>query len=104
MARKRRRNEYLASLCKKQNLKHNKREPEVKHGYLTTRITPNTEFFYAVIVEEAVVINGNKRNKLQWKLGIITEVYSGRYDKSKDLRLGAGIVPGMQRLHLLDLS
>ena len=52
---KRLRNEYRTSLWEWHNLKHNKRETEVRVG-------------------EVVVIEGDGWNKAQWKLKIITEV------------------------------
>lgn len=70
-ARKRRRSGYLTQLQEKQKLKHNKRGPEVR-------------------VEEVVAIKGNRQNKLQWKLRIITEAFSGRDGKMRALRLRAG--------------
>ena len=70
-ARKRRRSGYLTQLQEKQKLKHNKREPEVR-------------------VEEVVPIKSNRQNKLQCKLRIITEAFSGRDDKMRALRLRAG--------------
>ena len=64
------RNEYLTWLRERHNLKQKEREPEVKLG-------------------EVVVIKSDERNKAQWKLGIITEVYLGRDCKVRAVRLRA---------------
>ena len=56
---KRWRSEYLMSLRERHNLKHSKKESEVKVG-------------------EVVVIEGEERNRVQWNIGIITEIYPGK--------------------------
>ena len=70
------------------NLKHNKRESEVKTG-------------------EVVVIKGDEKNKAQWKIGIITEVYPGRDGKVRAVKLRAGktyMERAFQHLYPLKLS
>ena len=65
------------------NLKHSKREPEAK-------------------IWEVVVIKGNEKNKVQWKLGIITEVYPGRDRNGRVVTLRAGksnLEQAMQHLY-----
>ena len=62
------RNEYLASLRKRYNLKPNMRAPDVTVG-------------------KVVVIKGDQRNKVQWKLGIITDVYPGKDDKARAVNM-----------------
>ena len=84
---KRWRNEYLTSLPEMHNLKHNKREPEVKVG-------------------EVVAIKGNERNKYTGNFIIITAVYPGRDGKRKVVRLGAGklfLEQAVQHLYLSKL-
>ena len=81
------RNEYLTSLPEMHNLKHNKREPEVKVG-------------------EVVAIKGNERNKYTGNFIIITAVYPGRDGKRKVVRLGAGklfLEQAVQHLYLSKL-
>ena len=82
---KRWRNEYLTSLPEMHNLKHNKREPEVKVG-------------------EVVAIKGNERNKYTGNFRIITAVYPGRDGKRKVVRLGAGKLFPEQAVQHLYLS
>ena len=84
---KRWRNEYLTSLPEMHNLKHNKREPEVK-------------------VREVAAIKGNERNKYTGNFRIITAVYPGRDGKRKVVRLGAGklfLEQAVQHLYLSKL-
>ena len=84
---KRWRNEYLTSLPEMHNLKHNKREPEVKVG-------------------EVVAIKGNERNKYTGNFRIITGVYPERDGKRKVVRLGAGklfLEQAVQHLYLSKL-
>ena len=84
---KRWRNEYLTSLPEMHNLKHNKREPEVK-------------------VREVAAIKGNERNKYTGNFRTITAVYPGRDGKRKVVRLGAGklfLEQAVQHLYLSKL-
>ena len=84
---KRWRNEYLTSLPERRNLKHNKREPEIKVG-------------------EVVAIKGNERNKYTGNFRIITGVYPERDGKRKVVRLGAGklfLEQAVQHLYLSKL-
>ena len=65
---KRWRSEYLMSLRERHNLKHSKKESEVKVG-------------------EVVVIEGEERNRVQWNIGIITEIYPGKNCKVRAVKL-----------------
>ena len=54
-----------------------------------------------------VVIKGDERNKVHWKLRIITELYPGRDSKVKTVRLRAGksyLERAIQHLYPLELS
>ena len=67
---KRWRSEYLTSFRERHNLKHSKKEPEVKVG-------------------KVVVIKGEERNRAQWNIGIITDVYPGKDGKKGAVKLRA---------------
>ena len=56
------------SLRERHNLKHSKKESEVKVG-------------------EVVVIEGEERNRVQWNIGIITEIYPGKNCKVRAVKL-----------------
>ena len=59
------------SLRERHNLKHRKKESEVKVG-------------------EVVVIKGDEQNRAQWNIGIITDVYPGKDGKVRAVKLRAG--------------
>ena len=78
----------ILHLYARDNLKHSKREPEAK-------------------ICEVVFIKGNERNKAQWKLGVITEVYPGRDRNGRAVTLRAGksnLEQAIQHLYPLKLS
>ena len=84
----RRRSEYLTSLRERHNLKHSKKESEVKVG-------------------EVVVIKGEERNRVQWNIGIITDVYPGKEGKVRAVKLRAGksyLEQAVQHLYPLEIS
>ena len=60
--------EMNISLRKTHHLKDNKREPKIE-------------------VAELVLIKSNDKSKVQWKHGIITEVYLGKDSKVRAVRL-----------------
>ena len=68
---KRWRSEYLISLRERHNLKHRKKESDVKVG-------------------EVVVIKGEARNRAQWNIRTITDVYPGKDGKLRAVKLRAG--------------
>ena len=85
---KRGRSEYLTSLRERHNLKHSKKESEVKVG-------------------EVTVIKGEGQNRAQWNIGIITDVYPGKDGKGRAVKLRAGksyLEQAAQHLYLLEIS
>ena len=67
---KRWRSEYVTSLRERHNLKHSKKESEVKVG-------------------EVVVIKGEEQNRAQRNIGIITDVYPEKDGKVRAVKLRA---------------
>ena len=68
---KRWRSEYLTSLRERNHLKHSKKESDIKVG-------------------KVVVIKGEARNRAQWNIRIITDVYPGKDGKMRAVKLRAG--------------
>ena len=61
----------VTSLRERHNLKHSKKESEVKF-------------------REVVVMKGEERNRVQWNIGIITDVYPGKDGKVRAVKPKAG--------------
>ena len=78
----------LTSLRERHNLKHSKKESEVK-------------------VREVVVIKGEERNRVQRNIGIITNVYPGKDGKVRAVKPRAGrcyFERVVQHLYPLEIS
>ena len=80
--------EYLRGLRERHNMKHNKRQLSVTSG-------------------EVVIIKGDEKNRGQWKLGIVDELFPGSDGVIRAVKLRAGksyLERPIQHLYPLELS
>ena len=80
--------EYLRGLRERHNMKHNKRQLSVTSG-------------------DVVIIKGDEKNRGQWKLGIVDELFPGSDGVIRAVKLRAGksfLERPMQHLYPLELS
>ena len=80
--------EYVNALRERHNRKYDSKIPSLKEG-------------------DVVLIKGEERNRGKWKIGIITNLITGRDNIVRAARLRAGkayLERAIQQLHLLELS